>query len=342
MFISVTTLICSCIIAGIIIVAGMKLFVHGEATHEVFGVVGLIFCVLVVVINALLFWSGSKHLVRPLLEVNDAVNQVAQGNFKVQIKRNEVRNKAFQYSNEIDELSRNVNQMINELDSMEYMRKDFMRNVSHEVKTPIAAITGFTEILLDGKITDKEQKEYLDIINRESVRISRLCQNMLSMAMLDNQVIVAQARSIQLDEQIRKCVILLAEKWSEHDIDFNINLERIVIESDVDMLQQIWINLIDNAIKYSDEKCSISISAKERKDGQVEVEIRDFGKGIEKDKIPKIFDLFYQCDESHKNYGNGLGLSIVRRILELLNGKIICESKEGIGTTMRVLLKKKE
>lgn len=340
MLVSISTLVFSCLIAMLLVSLGVMVLFRENITHEVLGGAGLIFCALVITIDAFLFWSGSEHLITPLLKVNDVVTQVAKGNFKVQIKRQEISNKNYQYFNEIDELSKNVNKMVKELDGMEYMRKDFMRNVSHEVKTPIAAITGFSELLLDGALSKEEQMEYLDIINKESMRISRLCQNMLSMAMLDNQVIVAENKQIQLDEQIRKSVIVLSEKWSEKEIDFQIDLESIVIESDPDMLQQVWINLIDNAIKYSGEKCSIYISAKEQENHRVEVIIKDQGKGIERDKIPKIFDMFYQCDESHKNVGNGLGLSIVRRILELLHGNIICESEEGSGTTMKVYLSK--
>lgn len=342
MLVSITTLVFSFIISALIVFLGVKMFFYGKMTHVVLVVGGFVFCVLVITIDAFLFWSGSEHLITPLLKVNDAVTQVAKGNFKVQIKRQEVTEANYQYFNEIDELSKNVNKMVKELDGMEYMRKDFMRNVSHEVKTPIAAITGFSELLLDRKLTEEEQIEYLDIINKESMRISRLCQNMLSMAMLDNQVIVAENKQIQLDEQIRKSVIVLSEKWSEKEIDFNIELESIVIESDPDMLQQVWINLIDNAIKYSGEKSTIDILAKEQDNYMVEVVIKDHGKGISQEKIPKIFDMFYQCDESHKNCGNGLGLSIVQRIIELLHGTIVCESEEEIGTTMKVRLQKKK
>ncbi|MDO5292939.1 MAG: HAMP domain-containing sensor histidine kinase [bacterium] len=340
MAVSMNILIWSCLVAVILIFLGIKITVHGELTHELLGVIVLIFCILVILIDGLSFWFGSKHLIRPLLEANDVVMKVAQGDFKVQINRRKRKDGDYEYVNEIDELSKNVNKMVNELDGMEYMRKDFMRNVSHEVKTPIAAITGFTEILLDGQISEEEQREYLEIINKESIRISKLCQNMLSMATLDNQVIVTTTKPIRLDEQIRKCIILLSEKWSEKEVEFSITLDPIMIETDADMLQQVWINLLDNAIKYSKEQCKITIEAREQEDGLVEVEIKDNGIGIQSEKISKIFDSFYQCEESHKVNGNGLGLSIVKRILELLEGTIVCESIEGKGTTMRVVLKK--
>ena len=228
--------------------------------------------------------------------------------------------------------------MVKELDSMDYMRKDFMSNVSHEIKTPISVITGFTEILIDGNLSDDERHEYLEVIYEESIRISKLCENMLKMSRLDSQVIVSNMSRIRVDEQIRKSIILLTEKWSNYYIDFSIYLDEVYITSDYDMLWQVWINLIDNAIKYSGDNSKIDISVKKSSNEVIKVIIKDNGIGIEEDKIHKVFDKFYQCEESHKKSGNGLGLSITKRIIELLNGTIECESKKGIGTTMVVTL----
>ena len=163
---------------------------------------------------------------------------------------------------------------------------------------------------------------------------------MLNMSRLDSQVIVLNKVEIRLDEQIRKSVILLCEKWSEYDIDFDINLSKIKIKSDPDMLHQVWINIIDNAIKYSGNHCKINIIAKEVNNETIEVKVIDNGIGIPKNKINKVFDKFYQCDESHKKNGSGLGLSITKRIIELLNGGIDYESIEGVGTTVIITLPK--
>ena len=148
-------------------------------------------------------------------------------------------------------------------------------------------------------------------------------------------------QKIRLDEQLRKCIILLSEKWSNKEIDFSIDLEEVSILSDYDMLQQVWINLIDNAIKYSGENCKIDISVKRLNDKSVKVSIRDNGIGIEEEKLHRIFDKFYQCEESHKKSGSGLGLSISKRIVELLNGTIECKSKKDSGTTFEVTLLQK-
>ena len=336
--VSILTFISSCIISTAITIGAIKIFYKEAITYEKLVLVCILILVLALIIAWFSLWVGAGHLTKPLIDVSNTVKQVAEGNFKVNIKRRDTTKCEYEYINEVDELAKNVNKMVAELDGMDYMRKDFMSNVSHEIKTPIAAITGFTEILLDGSIDESERQEYLEVINKESMRISRLCENMLHMSRLDSQVIVANLQKIRLDEQLRKCIILLSEKWSNKEIDFSIDLEEVSILSDYDMLQQVWINLIDNAIKYSGENCKIDISVKRLNDKSVKVSISDNGIGIEEGKLHRIFDKFYQCEESHKKSGSGLGLSISKRIIELLNGTIECRSKKDFGTTMVVTL----
>ena len=339
--VSILTFISSCIISTAITIGAIKICYKEAITYEKLVLVCILILVLAVIIAWFSLWVGAGHLTKRLIDVSNTVKQVAEGNFKVNIKRRDTTKCEYEYINEVDELAKNVNKMVAELDGMDYMRKDFMSNVSHEIKTPIAAITGFTEILLDGSIDENERQEYLEVINKESMRISRLCENMLHMSRLDSQVIVANLQKIRLDEQLRKCIILLSEKWSNKEIDFSIDLEEVSILSDYDMLQQVWINLIDNAIKYSRENCKIDISVKRLNDKSVKVSIRDNGIGIEEEKLHRIFDKFYQCEESHKKSGSGLGLSISKRIVELLNGTIECKSKKDSGTTFEVTLLQK-
>ena len=339
--VSILTFISSCIISTAITIGAIKIFYKEAITYEKLVLVCILILVLALIIAWFSLWVGAGHLTKPLIDVSNTVKQVAEGNFKVNIKRRDTTKCEYEYINEVDELAKNVNKMVAELDGMDYMRKDFMSNVSHEIKTPIAAITGFTEILLDGSIDESERQEYLEVINKESMRISRLCENMLHTSRLDSQVIVTNLQKIRLDEQLRKCIILLSEKWSNKEIDFSIDLEEVSILSDYDMLQQVWINLIDNAIKYSRENCKIDISVKRLNDKSVKVSISDNGIGIEEGKLHRIFDKFYQCEESHKKSGSGLGLSISKRIVELLNGTIECKSKKDSGTTFEVTLLQK-
>ena len=339
--VSILTFISSCIISTAITIGAIKIFYKEAITYEKLVLVCILILVLALIIAWFSLWVGAGHLTKPLIDVSNTVKQVAEGNFKVNIKRRDTTKCEYEYINEVDELAKNVNKMVAELDGMDYMRKDFMSNVSHEIKTPIAAITGFTEILLDGSIDESERQEYLEVINKESMRISRLCENMLHMSRLDSQVIVANLQKIRLDEQLRKCIILLSEKWSNKEIDFSIDLEEVSILSDYDMLQQVWINLIDNAIKYSRENCKIDISVKRLNDKSVKVSISDNGIGIEEGKPHRNFDKFYQYEESHKKIDSGLAHYISKRIVELLNGTIECKSKKDSGTTFEVTLLQK-
>lgn len=296
-------------------------------------------CFLTILIGGSMLWLGAGHLTRPLERLNRGVKQVAEGDFTVRVlrkKRNRTgKSLEHRYQNEIDELTMNFNRMASALEGMNELQKDFMSNVSHEVKTPVAAITGFTEILLDVDLTDEEQRDYLELLHQESLRLSRLCTSMLRMSRLDNQEIITRKENIRLDEQIRKCMIMLSEKWAQKEIEYDLQLEPLTMESDADMLMQVWMNLLDNAIKYSNERAVIRVQIVQE-EGAVRVEIADAGDGIPEEKIARIFDKFYQCEESHKDQGSGLGLSIVKRIMELLGGTITCSSKVGSGTLMIV------
>lgn len=335
--VSIITLCTACLLSFGIVIAGLKLFYHGAFTPMVAVGICLIVCCLTMLLGGIMLWHGTAHLIKPIEAIINAVNKVADGDFTVHIERNAKMRGEYQFANELDELSLSFNKMTAELNGMDYMRKDFISNVSHEVQTPVAAITGFTEILINGGLSDEEQKEYLTLVNKESMRLSRLCDNMLRMSRLDNQQIVVRNNKVRVDEQLRKCIILLSEKWPDKNRNYELEYNELVIQSDADLLMQIWSNLIDNAIKYSWEDSTILIDGK-IEDNELVVKIQDKGFGIPKDKLPNIFEKFYQCEESHEQQGNGLGLSIVRRIVELLGGRILCTSEVGIGTTMEVRL----
>lgn len=322
-----------------VVYAGIHLVYQGEMSKQVASLLCLFSISLALIFAAIIMWVGAKHLTRPILKVNEAVKKVAEGEFTTQIERPSLCLEQYEFTNEIDELSENFNTMTRELLAMEYMRKDFMSNVSHEFKTPVAAMAGICELLLDGALTKEEENEYLVLLNEQSQRLSRLCENMLNMSRLDHQQIVARTEKVQVDEQIRQCIIMLSEKWIDKEMEFELSLPYQCILTNKDLLFQVWINLIDNAMKYSKEGSTIRITMEEQEE-MVEVVIRDEGIGIRKEQIGNIFDKFYQCEKSHKANGNGLGLSIVKRIVELLQGEIACESEFGKGTTMRIFLPK--
>ncbi|WP_034847159.1 HAMP domain-containing sensor histidine kinase [Ruminiclostridium josui] len=335
---SIIILFISCGIAYFIVFMGFSYLYSGPITSTVALYMCLITCAITMILGGVALWHSASYIMNPIVEISKGIQKVAEGDFTVQLSFNNIhRRKNELYSDEIDVMAENFNKMTRELNGMDYMRKDFMSNVSHEIKTPVAAIAGFSEMLLDGGLSEQEQKEYLSYIYQESQRLSRMSENMLHMSRLDNQNIVDLKQEVKVDEQIRRCIILLEEKWCDKDIQYELDLEKCSMASNYDLLFQLWTNLIDNAIKYSGKKCTIWIATKVI-DNFLKFTIRDEGIGISKEKLSKIYDKFYQCDESHKRLGNGLGLSIVKRIIELLNGNILCESEVGVGTTMTVIL----
>ena len=296
--------------------------------------VALIICSLLTVVSGalLLAWEAGYYI-RPAQDVVEATGLIAKGDFSVRVPQPE----AYIGTEESYALIDNFNRMAKELQSIDHMQKGFTGSVSHEFKTPLSSIVGFSEILLEGGLSEAERREYTELVHEEALRLSRLAENLLRLSRLDAQAIVMRHEDIAVDEQIRQCVILLAERWEGKDISFSMDLPYLQIESDPDMTKQVWLNLIDNAVKYSEQGSTIHISG-QLTPNSICVHIRDEGIGIPKDKQSHIFERFYQCDESHQEKGHGLGLSIVKRILELLGGQIACQSQPGKGTEMTVAL----
>lgn len=296
-------------------------------------VIGLLAGVVVscAVIGFALLYFAAKFISDPLIRMSKATKEIAKGNFDVDIQHKS--------KDELGALAENFTIMAAELKTMEYLRKDFMSNVSHEFKTPLASIQGFVEMLQNKNLPDEEIDQYTNIIIEETSRLNHLCSNMLKMSRLDNQIIYHKSASFALDEQIRKVVLLLEEQWGKKNLELDICLEPINYWGDPELLQQLWMNLIENAIKFSDEYGSIQISSKERTQ-EIMVKIADEGIGIAEEKIDRIFEKFYQADASHTQMGNGLGLAIAKRIVELCGGTIRCESEIGKGTTFTVMLPK--
>lgn len=294
----------------------------------------LIVCSLLTIISGalLLAWEAGFYI-RPAQAVVAATGRIAKGDFTVRVPQLESR----VTTEEGRQLVANFNRMAKELQSIDHLQKGFTGSVSHEFKTPLSSIVGFSEILLEGGLSETERREYTELVHEEALRLSRLAENLLRLSRLDAQAIVMRRENIAVDEQIRQCVILLAERWEAKEISFAIDLPSLPIESDPDLTKQVWLNLIDNAVKYSETGSTIHITGELGVDS-ICVRIRDEGIGIPAEKQTHIFERFYQCDESHQEKGHGLGLSIVKRIMELLGGQIACQSQPGQGTEMIVAL----
>lgn len=282
-----------------------------------------------IIISVIIMKIAAKKMLDPIKQLTEATKKVASGDFSIKLETKR--------ADEVGKLTNNFNKMVTELGSIECLQKDFIDNVSHEIKTPITSIQGFAELLEDENLSEEERREYSNIIKEESNRLLNLSTNILKLSKLQNQNRITNKDQIDVADQIRKAISLLEPKWNKKEIIFNVSLEKKYFYGDEELIFQIWINLIDNAIKFSKQKGRIDIILKE-KDNSIEIKIKDYGIGMDEEEKNRIFTRFYQIDRSHSEKGSGLGLAIVKRIIELSNGKIEVESKENFGTTMIVNL----
>lgn len=283
----------------------------------------------IVIISAVLVRINLKNIFRPIEQINEATKKVALGEYDIELETKR--------EDEIGELTNNFNKMTHGLKSTENLQKEFINNVSHEIKTPVSSIEGFAKFLKDKNLTDEEREEYANIIIEEAKRLENLTGKILKLSKLNNQEIITNKQEIEVAEQIRKAISLLEPKWSKKDIKINVSLEEKTFLGDEDLIFQVWVNIIDNAIKFSNEGENIDIKVYE-KDSNINVEIKDHGIGMKEEELEKVYDRFYQIDRSHSKEGSGLGLAIVKRIVELSEGKIEIKSKENKGTTVIVKL----
>lgn len=312
------------------IMIGIKRCLHSLSPLQmpfVFLIVGL---VVSVIIGTCISAAVASKIVRPVREVKKAMHRVEKGDFS---QRLEVTG----FNGEIDELIESYNKMAQELGGIEMFRENFINSFSHEFKTPIVSIQGFAKQLKKENLSEEKKQEYIDIIISESKRLTNLSSNILMLSKLENQQIITDKTSFSLDEQIRNCILLLEKQWTAKDISFDIDMQEIQYTTNAEMLSQVWVNIIGNAIKFSPEGSSIRV--KLFKEGDViTAEITDRGIGMDQQTISHIFERFYQGDRAHASEGNGLGLPLVKRIVELCNGNIRVESQYGKGTNFIVTL----
>ncbi len=295
----------------------------------------------VIFISLLLGFGISMLLVRfPLKPFNSVIsmmNRLASGDFKARIKLSKPLSSIAAYV----EMEESFNKMAYELENTEMLRSDFINNFSHEFKTPIVSISGFAKLLKKGNLTEEQKKEYIDIIEEESIRLSEMATKVLNLTKIENQTILSDCNIFNLSEQIRNCVLLLENKWTDKSIEFNLDFSEYEIYANEEMLKQVWINLIDNAIKFSSEYSSIDIKIEENEKKLI-TSITNIGSHIPKSEQKNIFRKFYQADKSHASYGNGVGLAIVKKIIGLHKGEINVESENDFTTFIVTLNKSGE
>ena len=262
--------------------------------------------------------------------VSNGINSVAEGNLDIELD--------LEGSGEYKDIYRSFNRMVRELKHTKIEMQNFMNDFSHEFKTPITSIHGFAELLLEDCISDEDRKQYLQIIAEESQRLALLSQNTLLLSKLDAQEIITDKKYFDLDEQIKKCTILLFWEMEKKEITLNMELSPVKYFGSEEIMHQIWMNLVSNAIKFTPHGGEITIIMFSV-GGQITINISDTGIGMDERTIKHIFDKYYQGDSSHATTGFGLGLSIVKRIVELCEGEITASSTPGRGSTFSVLLK---
>ncbi len=278
----------------------------------------------------MVLYHKMKRIFEAIAVINDATEQVAQGDFTVRVELDER-----VQIDEFKELYTSFNQMVEELGTIETLRDDFVADVSHEFKTPIAAINGYATLLQDRNLTEEERMQHVESILYNCKRLTALTGNILMLSKLDNGTTYQKKQPFRLDEQIRRIVLAMEEDWTKKDLELDIEMDPVTYIGDEDLLYHIWVNLISNAIKFSNKGGLLQIRLEDNAAGTgvVCATIRDSGVGIRADQINHIYDKFYQGDRSRKKEGNGLGLALVKQIANLCGISISVNSKQGHGTT---------
>ena len=288
---------------------------------------GLVIMGAIVGITSTLFSRHFNHLVSGL---TGGLKAVAEGDFSRRLDPKK--------GGPLEAAYEDFNKMSQELQSIQTLRDDFINNFSHEFKTPITAIKGFAELLREPETTPEEREQYLQIIIGESSRLAGLANSALLLTKLESQQFIAEKRPYSLDEQIKRCAILLSPSWEKKEISFTANLEPAEYGGNEELMRHVWINLLNNAVKYTPEGGEITVTL-ENRPGELAVTVADTGIGMSEEVRAHIFDKYYQGSASGSGgKGLGLGLSIVRRIVELCGGTIQVSSVEDQGSAFTVLL----
>jgi len=275
----------------------------------------------------------SKYFFSPISKLRGAMGKIADGDFAVRLDTKSS-------SKEIQEVYSGFNMMAHELQSTEMLQTDFVSNVSHEFKTPINAIEGYSTLLQDCENLNEDQQEYVEKIIFNTKRLSTLVGNILLLSKIENQDIPSQKTKFHLDEQIRQALLSLETAWTEKNIWFDVDMDPTTYTCNENLLSHVWTNLISNAIKFTPEGSTIKLQLK-TKWNKIIFTVEDQGPGLSEEAQKHLFDKFYQADTSHKSEGNGLGLALVKRILTIEKGDISAENIEGGGCRFTVTLKQK-
>ena len=277
---------------------------------------------------------SGRALLKPINRLIEGMHRLSSGDYSARMNIG----KPFGDYSVMRKISDSFNTMANELENTEVLRSDFINNFSHEFKTPIVSIAGFAKLLKRGNLTEEQKAEYIDIIEEESMRLSYMATNVLNLTRVENQTILTDVKPYNLSEQLRSCILLLEDKWAKKNLEMYIDFDEYMISANEELLKHVWINLFDNAVKFSPEYGTLEIKVTQD-DESISVSVSNNGPSIPPESRDKIFNKFYQADESHSSAGNGIGLAIVKRVTELHGGEVLVSIEENL-TTFTVTLPK--
>ncbi|MFV0362355.1 MAG: ATP-binding protein [Suipraeoptans sp.] len=306
----------------------------GFEENELYSFLALSFNLIIIAIGSyfLFLYFKTKYYDMPAHKIGEAAQKIANGDFSVRVVSSHADGK----KDEIDRLIDNFNIMAEELSSIETLKDDFVANISHELKSPLAVIQSYTTAL-QGDISPEESREYKQIIIETTQKISSLISSILKLNRIENQKIHIESSPYELGEQVRNCIVGFSPLWESKNIEIHADIEDIEVCYDATILEIVWNNLLSNAIKFTDNGGEIYISVY-KEESRVFVQIKDTGCGMDEKELKRIFDKFYQGKTTHAEKGNGLGLAMVRQIMEIVNGQVSVSSSLGQGTQFTVSL----
>ena len=272
-----------------------------------------------------LSFIAAKIILNPTYQLLDGLSRLSEGDYSVRLDYGKNKTMA--------SLSDGFNKLASELQKTEILRSDFVNNFSHELKTPLASINGLITLMQRGNLSKEKQLEYLNIISEEASRLSAMTTNILNLSKVESQWILTDRECFNLSEQLRTCILLLEKQWSQKQLRLNLEFDEYELCGSEDMLKHVWLNLLDNAVKFSKAEGELSVSIEDCKETLL-VSITNEGKTISETEKERIFQKFYRGEGHEHKEGNGIGLSIVQHIVLLHEGKINVESANGITTFM--------